>query len=59
MDGEGMQVLCKLHFKGTERDMEWYFEKGIKQQSWSNVQGWTLNLNWVTKRKRQRIDTNV
>ena len=44
MDGEGMQVLWKLHFKGSKRIIFW---KRI------NAQGWTLNLNWSDKQMNQ------
>ena len=32
----------------------WYFEKGSKQQSFTKIQGWTLNLNWTD----QKVETN-
>ena len=44
MDGEGMQVSCTLHLKGSKR-YRLIFEKK-KPQSLINIHGWTLNLNW-------------
>ena len=40
---------CKYHAhftSGAARDIDWYFIKGIKEQSLINEQGWTLNLSW-------------
>ena len=56
MDEERMQISCTLYFKGSER-YRWFFEKGIKQQSLSNAQGWTLNVNWSNKNERRTVDT--
>ena len=44
MDVEGIQVSCSLLFRAA-RDIDWYFEKGIKQQRMIKIQGQTLNLN--------------
>ena len=29
---------------------DWYFEKGIKQESLINIQVWTLNFDWIEKK---------
>ena len=52
-----MGRICKYraHFTSryrTARNQDCYFEKGIKQQSLINIQGWTLNLNWSDKKKK-------
>ena len=45
---ERTQVSC---IKLGARDTDWYFQSGIKQQSFMNIQGWALNLKTgVTKR---------
>ena len=44
MDVEGIQISCSLLFREA-RDIDWYFEKVIKQQSLIKIQGQTLNLN--------------
>ena len=49
MDGEGMQVSFTLQSMSSKR-LDWYFEKGIKQQRLINIQGWALNLNWSDKK---------
>ena len=54
-----MGRICKYlaHFTSryrTARNQDCYFEKGIKQQSLINIQGWTLNLNWSDKKKNNK-----
>lgn len=55
MDGEGMQV--SRHFTSLEVARD--FEKGIKQESLFNTQGWTLYLNWSDKEVKTKNDTVV
>ena len=41
------ECKCHAHFTSTAaRDIDWYFIKGIKEQSLINKQGRTLNLSW-------------
>ena len=53
MVGEGMQVSCTLYFRGSKR-YRLIFEKGIKEQSLINIQGWALNLNCSNKQVKSK-----
>ena len=35
-------------------DIDYYFEKGIKQQSLIDIQVWTLNFSWSDKKRKDK-----
>ena len=45
---------CKYHAHFTSLEAARDFEKGIKQESLVNTQGWTLYLNWSDKKVRTK-----
>ena len=49
-----MKVSCTLHFISNKRYSKNSFEKGIKQQSLVNIQGWKIYLNWTDKKRKRK-----
>ena len=56
MDGEGMEVSCAHFISRAARDMDWCFEKGIKQQSMINIIMWMgteFELEWQKSKGKE------
>ena len=53
MDGEGMQV------SHTSLQEQQEIKTDILKKELSNIQGWTLNLNWNDKKKKINKDKEL